>query len=103
MSDWRRSGECKKCGDCCRHMVLGLNPNDARSDDFQRWVFLHGGVVRWFGEEPFVDVPVPCRELAEDNTCKIHKNKPLGCAMGPLHYWHSLIHLTCGYSFTRSG
>ena len=99
---WIKSGECKKCGACCRHLILGLNPNDARDKDFCRFLALRGVKVHWFDGTPYADLPVKCQALTSEGLCRVYEKRPRGCAVGPLNSWEPQLHKKCGYKFTRS-
>ena len=71
--------ECKKCGACCRAIVLQhSNPSKIMLEYYRKrgWTF-----------DPVTDlvwIPSVCRHLLDDNTCKIYKTRPEQCRRYPI-------------------
>lgn len=84
--------KCKKCGKCCKFMLLELKDNV--NDDFKQWFAFHllgdnqefatiKNRKEWIlfftfiklENRNFLKINLPCFFLSKDNMCKIHKSK----------------------------
>jgi Fe-S-cluster containining protein len=104
---------CKRCGECCSHMVLSFNLDDDWWDE-KEWLLAHVGVTLETeeGSEASVCFDLPCSHLipAADGKpagCRVHNKKPKVCRQYPdeetLEYLadHPLITPKCGYRLKR--
>ena len=73
--------KCKKCGFCCKNFMLGVNDNP----DTQ---LFRGSVVdsvekslgfRIDANEVSIHIKGKCKNLGEDNLCRIHSKRPEYC------------------------
>ena len=100
---------CKRCGECCSHMVLAFDLDDEWWSE-KEWLLAHVGVVLEAEEDgaAMVRFDLPCRHLipAEGDRpaeCRVHGNKPKVCRGYPdeetLDYLtkHPLITPECGF------
>ncbi len=78
LSDRRKGMECKKCGACCRLIVLQHSNPTKKSLEYYR--------VRGWTFDPVTDlvwIPSVCPHLHDNNTCKIYKSRPKQCRLYP--------------------
>lgn len=100
---------CKRCGECCSHMVLSFDLDDDWRNE-KDWLLAHIGVSLETEEndEALVCFDLPCRHWIpasgdQPAGCRIHDNKPKVCREYPdketLDYLkeHPLITPKCGY------
>jgi len=86
-----RTGECLRCGNCCKKVVLKFGMEGATTDlemaaaqDFLRWAALHEGVsVKQINErEAEVIFEARCSALKWENgeaVCTIYEDRPQIC------------------------
>jgi Fe-S-cluster containining protein len=70
--------ECKKCGACCRLIVLQHSNPTKKSLEYYRargWTFDPVNELVW--------IPSVCPHLLENNTCNIYENRPKQCRLYP--------------------
>lgn len=106
MDEWKRLGDCKRCGECCKHlaflMSVGVKKEDV--DDFVDFYARRG--IKAFHSEHLpngiftVMVPSRCSQLKDDNTCAVQKDKPLSCRVQPVKPWFN-EGLGCAYRWER--
>jgi hypothetical protein len=70
--------ECKKCGACCRLIVLQHSNPTKKSLEYYRargWTFDPVNELVW--------IPSVCPHLLDNNTCNIYENRPKQCRFYP--------------------
>lgn len=80
---------CKRCGQCCGHMILSFNIDDEWWDE-KAWLLAHLGVSLESEEEgeAMVRFDLPCRHLVPAETgkpaaCRLQEKKPQVCREYP--------------------
>lgn len=61
---------CKKCGHCCRAVILKPGFTDKTSEFINAWGSKQNLVMNF---------PEPCKHLQKDNTCGIWETRPEIC------------------------
>ena len=106
-SKFVRKGKCNRCGNCCRNILLYIEDKPIRTEEeFERvkkWEkhyhnFYISGVME-NGSLLFT-----CREIDDNNRCKVYFFRGLGCRMYPKKDTKFLINGGkpldgCGYYF----
>ncbi len=106
----KRTGSCKRCGNCCRDFCIDLHVGgvtDYEFTEYMRWLEAHVGVkahIKDFkGRDVELQISSPCKYLVdnEDGTysCAIHENKPDICKRYPEEDYGDEISRKCGYRF----
>jgi len=70
--------KCKKCGACCRLIVLQHSNPTKKSLEYYRargWTFDPVNELVW--------IPSVCPHLLDNNTCNIYKSRPRQCRLFP--------------------
>ena len=87
--------ECKRCGKCCRWLLLHII---RLSDVDVEFVKARGLAVIQVDDEMcgVYATNMPCKHLNDDNTCAIYENRPESCKKYP----EGRIYLLpeCGYA-----
>ena len=106
-SKYIRKGKCKLCGKCCRNILLYIEDEPIKSEEqFEK-------VKRWdkhfynfyiSGESETGALLFTCREIDENNKCRVYHFRGLGCRMYPKTNSKFLINggkplEGCGYYF----
>jgi Fe-S-cluster containining protein len=79
-------GECKKCGTCCRNLILVDGKTIVRSQKEFELLKQKDPVYEIFKIKSFNedgDLVFECTRLAPDNTCSIYNDRPAICANYP--------------------
>lgn len=110
---YRRLGECKRCGACCRKTISftwdickpGEYEEDTTPEDWHNWEnfsVIHARGIHWYILVTKVeDQDKPCTAL-EGNLCSIHEDQfriPPLCPLWPVHPKDLLE--GCGYYFEK--
>ncbi|HMK45116.1 MAG TPA: YkgJ family cysteine cluster protein [Methanocella sp.] len=110
MSEKKRAGSCKRCGNCCRDFIIDVKVPDVTDfefTDYLRWINCHRGVragVKNFKERTIeIQIKNSCKYLTEnaDGTyfCAINDDKPGICKRYPEEDYSDEISRKCGYQF----
>jgi len=87
--------ECKKCGQCCKFIVIKLphlkkklEHNNRLYLDHKKFYRLHNCELLWHVDEKYGRIPIlkvfnKCIELNSENQCNIYEERPLGCKQFP--------------------
>jgi len=78
----KKSNPCVECGAlCCRYLTVKINPPRHRADrDEHRWFLMHEGIeIRIEARQWYMIVYTPCRNLTEENLCRIYDERPDLC------------------------
>ena len=76
------SGPCAYCtAECCRYIALPMDrPTRARDFDDIRWYLMHEGIQVFVDEgDWYIQFRTQCRNLADDNRCKVYETRPKIC------------------------
>lgn len=100
---------CKRCGQCCSHLILSFNIDEDWPDE-KEWLVAHQGISIEYEEEDtaYVRFNLPCRYLIpaqgrKPASCRLHPNKPKVCQEYPdaetIAYLqaHPEVTPNCGY------
>ena len=107
-TEYRRDGECSKCGDCCKVIIkLQMVGGDKDSyggyatDGEKRWSEILGGEDREFVRFFSTDEPVEerCSALGPDNLCSLNGTKPWRCQVWPTSPSDIALFSNCTYKF----
>lgn len=106
----RRTGRCRRCGNCCRDFCIDLHlggVTDYEFTEYLRWLGAHVGVtasVRDFRRRDVeLQVDNPCRHLVDsgDGTfgCAIYETRPDACRRYPEEDYGDEVSKKCGFRF----
>lgn len=72
--------ECKRCGACCRFLLvpIGTVPITSPFMDYIRFLTMHGLAIEADKRFVWMRLDVSCRFL-KDNLCSIYESRPLVC------------------------
>jgi len=106
-SKYVRKGECKKCGNCCRNILLYIEDEPIKTEkQFEKvkeWEkHYHNFYIS--GKSETGALHFTCKEIGDDNRCKVYHFRALGCRMYPKKDTKFLINggkplEGCGYYF----
>lgn len=85
MSDKKRTGSCRKCGNCCRELRFFF-PYMFKADPvFMDFYEARGCEITDSAPAGMIAVIVPhkCPQLGDGNLCKLQKRKPKACRDAP--------------------
>ncbi|OGC11256.1 hypothetical protein A3K48_01870 [candidate division WOR-1 bacterium RIFOXYA12_FULL_52_29] len=105
---WRRDGECRRCGRCCREIYLTLSPAQAKSPLFlgfyKRWLswLFDFELIRFDADYPAL--LFKCGNQRSDGSCGVYFWRPPLCRNYPLiDYFKEPIFLPgCGYTSKKN-
>ena len=106
-SKYVRKGNCKKCGACCRNILLYIEDEPIKTEE------QFGKVKKWnkhfknfyvSGKSETGALLFTCREISYDNKCRVYFFRGLGCRQYPRVNTKFLINggkplKGCGYYF----
>ena len=84
--------ECRKCGACCRLIVLQHSNPTKKSLEYYRvrgWTFDPVNDLVW--------IPSVCPHLLDNNTCTIYKSRPKQCRLYPTRTPGSVVPPGCAF------
>ncbi|MCD7740303.1 MAG: YkgJ family cysteine cluster protein [Candidatus Gastranaerophilales bacterium] len=102
-----RKGKCNKCGNCCRNILLYVEDEPIKTDkQFEKvkeWE-KHYNSFYISGKSENGALLFTCKEIDENNRCKVYFFRGLGCRMYPKKDTKFLINGGkpldgCGYYF----
>lgn len=73
---------CNYCnGKCCRYIALPIDkPTNYEEFDYARWYLYHEGASIFIEDgDWYLIVYTPCRELDENNRCRVYPTRPQIC------------------------
>ena len=72
------SWNCKKCGGCCQYVIIKIMANDEMVEHMEA---RYGEKLGTSNNKNLLKISIPhrCKQLTEDNLCRIHDNKPEIC------------------------
>ncbi|MBW2968848.1 YkgJ family cysteine cluster protein [Candidatus Woesearchaeota archaeon] len=74
---------CEECGaKCCRYIAVEMDEPDCLDDwDKIKWLLMHEGVSVYLDNDGdwIVEVTTKCKNLGDDNKCKIYDTRPDLC------------------------
>lgn len=106
-----RKGKCLSCGNCCRNILLCTADNKAirSKEQFEKIKKFDKHFYNFYisGKSENGELLFTCRELGEDNKCKVYFFRGLGCRKYPKTDTKFLINHGkpldgCGYYFEAS-
>jgi len=76
--------ECKRCGNCCKSVVINVKVDmaDRDAEDFVKFLEMHGMKAVYNNNTIAVMVYAKCENLIEKNggtVCDIYENRPKIC------------------------
>tara|TARA_B110000116_G_C16631822_1_gene488697 strand:+ start:540 stop:908 length:369 start_codon:yes stop_codon:yes gene_type:complete len=105
-----RTGECNKCGECCKTLNITVVRDVTLSQhksikELELYLSYRG--ICLVGEDTarnqlFYSINIPCQQLGPENECKVHQNseaKPLLCHRYPIEPDNGK---ECSYQFQPS-
>lgn len=106
-SKYVRKGSCKRCGDCCRNILLYIEDSPIKTEEefekVKEWD-KHFNKFYISGRSETGALLFTCCEIAEDNRCNVYFFRGLGCRQYPKVNTKFLINGgkpldNCGYYF----
>ncbi len=102
-----RKGKCNRCGNCCRNILLYIEDEPIRtSEQFEKVQQWEKHYYNFYisGKSETGALLFTCRELDENNNCKVYFFRGLGCRQYPKVNTKFLINGGkpldgCGYYF----
>lgn len=88
---------CKKCGACCKVVVMVISTKGIIGLDDQEWAKYHNLKLLKRGNLVLVFIPCRCNHLKEDNSCDIYFQRPQTCVVFPNMETADLIPEGCKY------
>ena len=82
-----RKGKCNQCGNCCRNIMLSIKKDEPIMSEKQ-----FESVKKWdkfynhfyiSGKDTSGILLFTCKELGDNNKCKVYKFRGLGCRLYP--------------------
>lgn len=103
-----RKGSCRRCGNCCRNIILSITENEPirtekQFEETKQWdKFFNNFYIS--GSDASGVLLFTCREIDENNRCRVYPFRGLGCRMYPKPNVKFLINggemlEGCGYYF----
>lgn len=85
-SKYKRKGKCKKCGNCCRNILLYVEDEPIKTkEQFEKvkeWdKHFRNFLISGKGEKG--ELLFTCREIDENNRCRMYFFRGLGCRIYP--------------------
>jgi len=109
VAEYKRTGECARCGECCRHHVVyyrvvsprggNMRSGGATTDGIGRWIEVNCGRWSYFFKITKIDIDHKheCSGLI-DGLCIRHEEKDNICAFWPMEPRHLFVG-NCSYAF----
>ena len=107
-SKYIRKGKCNKCGNCCRNILLYSDKNmmvstEEQFEKIKKWD-KHFKNFYISGRSETGQLLFTCREIDDNNRCRVYHFRGLGCRMYPVTNTKFLINGGkpldgCGYYF----
>ena len=108
----KRTGNCKRCGNCCRDFYINLQVGgvtDYEFTEYLRWLEGHAGVAasikNFRGRNVELQISNPCRHLVDNHdgtfSCAIQDNKPEICKRYPEEDFNDEVSKNCGFKFAQ--
>ena len=104
-TEFRRDGECTRCGRCCigKHQfaTYGKAKNGGPCTNGRGvWQEVRVGTRRrYYQMGVFENLDCRCSNLTEDNLCTRHSKQPGLCRYWPLSPSDLVLHPNCGFRF----
>lgn len=109
----RRTGSCKKCGNCCKDLYIDVKLSqvtDYEFEDYLKWINCHvnvNAIVKDFKKREIeINIKNPCKHLKDNGdgtySCAIHENKPEICRHYPEEDYGDDVSHNCGYKFSQN-
>jgi Fe-S-cluster containining protein len=106
----KRTGNCKRCGTCCRDFCIDLHVGgvtDYEFTEYLRWLGAHVGVETSIKDFKNRDIELqiknPCKYLVDNKdgtfSCGIQGEKPDPCKRYPEEDYGDDISAKCGFQF----
>lgn len=82
-----RKGKCNRCGNCCRNIILSITKNEPimtekQFEDTKKWdKFFNNFYIS--GKDESGVLLFTCKEIDENNRCKVYWLRGLGCRLYP--------------------
>jgi Fe-S-cluster containining protein len=77
--------KCSECrGACCEALSIPLFANPTGNfvmNENNRWLALHGKLVKGQNDMDLVKLEVACTKLTEDGRCGIYEDRPMTCVL----------------------
>jgi|UniRef100_A0A6M3LII1 hypothetical protein len=96
----KRTGKCKKCGNCCRQLKFFFPEGLLKNREFVEFYEARGCEVKQSERMEghiMVMIPFPCPHLKGD-LCGIQNRKPRACRNAPVNPWDH-EGLDCGFKW----
>ena len=111
MGSKKRTGGCKRCGNCCRDFVIDVRMADVTDfefTDYVKWINCHENVradiTNFKSRTVELQIKNPCKYLVDnaDGTfsCAIQAEKPEICNRYPEDDYSGEVGWECGFKFT---
>jgi hypothetical protein len=104
---WRITGHCRRCGECCHLLAMGLSPFMSRRaylQDIIRWYYEANYGFHYEGLNDGRWMMFCCPHLDRDNLCRIYRRRPRICREYPSPYQAARpdVPPECGYHVHES-
>ena len=100
--EYKISGECKKCGKCCRYMY---SVDEYSPTDFKIMQFLFPAYRRFYirGRDEAGRLVFACKYVGDDGLCTVYKKRLKMCRNYPMKSirFNGELHEGCGYKIER--
>ena len=99
---YKITGECKKCGKCCRYMY---SFDTYTEKEFKIMQFIFPAYKRFYirGRDEYGNLIFACKLVSEDGLCKDYKHRLPMCRKYPKRFidFPAILHDGCGYKVEK--